>query len=142
MSKEVGETHKTFEPGIKYLPFSGNTVSSDLEISSVAKIAVTDNQKALKPMWRPGQILRCQCRSGISLKDDTVSLNNTPSAKAKNNVARIFDVPVKSAIFNEALRLERFGVGIEFLITSHTPVITVRISVLTYLENTRDLTMN
>jgi hypothetical protein len=68
MSKEVGETHKTFEPGIKYLPFSGNTVSSDLEISSVAKIAVTDNQKALKPMWRPGQILRCQCRSGISLK--------------------------------------------------------------------------
>jgi hypothetical protein len=58
-NERVRETHKTLEPGIKYFPFSGNTVSLDLEISSVAKIAVTDNQRVLKPRWRPGQILRC-----------------------------------------------------------------------------------
>jgi hypothetical protein len=57
--KKFRETHKTFAPGGKYLPFSGNTVSSDFVISSVASIAVTDIQRALKAMWRPGQILRC-----------------------------------------------------------------------------------
>jgi hypothetical protein len=48
MSKEFTETYKTLAPGAKYLPFSGNTVSSDLEISSVARIPVTDNQRSLK----------------------------------------------------------------------------------------------
>jgi hypothetical protein len=50
VSKEFRETHETPAPGIKYLPFSGNTVLSDLEISNVARIPVTDSQKALKAM--------------------------------------------------------------------------------------------
>jgi hypothetical protein len=48
--KKFRETHKTVVPGGKYLPFSGSTVSSDLEISSVARIAATDNHRALKAM--------------------------------------------------------------------------------------------
>jgi hypothetical protein len=49
---------------------------------------------------------------------------------------------VKSAIFYEMFRLERFGVGISFLITSHTPVIAVQVRALAYLENTSDLTID
>jgi hypothetical protein len=62
------ETHETTAPGAKYLPSSGNTVSSDLAISSVARIAATDIQIVLKAMWRPGQILMHQRKSRISLK--------------------------------------------------------------------------
>jgi hypothetical protein len=47
---------------------------------------------------------------------------DVPSAKAKYNISRISDLLVKSTIFNETLRLERFGVGIDFLVTSHAPV--------------------
>jgi hypothetical protein len=40
--------YATTAPGVKYLPFSGNTVSSDLVISSVARIAAADIQTTLK----------------------------------------------------------------------------------------------
>ena len=38
------------DPGRKYLPSSGNTVSSDLVTSNVARIAATDDQRVLKTM--------------------------------------------------------------------------------------------
>jgi hypothetical protein len=41
------ETYKTAAPGLKYLPSSGDTVSSDLAISSVARIAAIDIQREL-----------------------------------------------------------------------------------------------
>ena len=44
------DTYKTIVPAIKYLPSSGNTVSSNLAISSVAKIAAIDIQRELKAM--------------------------------------------------------------------------------------------
>jgi hypothetical protein len=50
IEEKFQETHKTTAPGVKYLPFSGNTVSSDLAISSVARIAAADIQMALKAM--------------------------------------------------------------------------------------------
>ena len=56
--KKSRETHKTRAPGEKYLPSSGSTVSSDLAISSAARIAAIDIQRELKAMYRPGQILR------------------------------------------------------------------------------------
>jgi hypothetical protein len=50
---------------------------------------------------------------------------DTPSAKAKDDVTRISNVLVKSAVFDETLRLERFGIGVDFLVASHTPVSAV-----------------
>jgi hypothetical protein len=50
MRKEYRGTHETVAPGRKYLPSFGSTVSSDLEISSVARIAATNDQRALKAM--------------------------------------------------------------------------------------------
>ena len=50
---------------------------------------------------------------------------DAPSTKAKNNIARISDLLVKDTIFDKTLRLERFGIGIDFLVTSHTPFIII-----------------
>ena len=47
---------------------------------------------------------------------------DVPSAKAKDNITRISNLLVEDAIFNETFGLERFGIGIDFLITSHAPV--------------------
>ena len=71
-----------------------------------------------------------------------MNLNNTPSAKAKDNVARISNVLVKSTVFNETLRLERFSIGIDLLITSHAPVNSIWVSTLEWLEDARELTIN
>jgi hypothetical protein len=65
--EEFRGTHK-IASGRKYLRSSGNTVSSDLVISSVAKIAAIDSQRALKAIYRPGQILGYQRKSRISLE--------------------------------------------------------------------------
>ena len=46
----IRETHKIVVPAEKYLPSLGNTVSLDLAISSVARIAATDIQTELKAM--------------------------------------------------------------------------------------------
>jgi hypothetical protein len=46
--KNFRETHWTNAPEEKYRPSAGNTVSSDLTISSVAKMAATDIQIELK----------------------------------------------------------------------------------------------
>ena len=46
-SKKIRETHKTVVAE-KYLPSSANLVSSDLAISSVARIAAIDIQTELK----------------------------------------------------------------------------------------------
>jgi hypothetical protein len=48
--KRSRETHETTAPGEKYLPSSGNAVSLDLAISSVASIAATEIQMELKAM--------------------------------------------------------------------------------------------
>jgi hypothetical protein len=48
--ESIRETYKTVVPGEKYLPSSGSTVSSDLAISSVARIAVIDSQRVLNPI--------------------------------------------------------------------------------------------
>jgi hypothetical protein len=117
------ETHKTTAPGVKYLPSSGNTVSSDLAISSVARIAATDIQMVLKAMWRPGQILIHQRKNIISLQTVLRRLKTeVPPAKAKDNIPRISNVLVQSTIFDETFRLECFSVGINFLVMSHAPM--------------------
>jgi hypothetical protein len=66
-STKIRETHKTVAAE-KYLPSSANSVSSDLAISSVAKIAATDIQRELKAMKRPGQILCITRRARLALK--------------------------------------------------------------------------
>ena len=116
------ETHETVVPGEKYLPSLGNTVSSDLVISSVARIATIDIQRELKAMWRPGQILIYQRRARLTSEDYILKLKDAPSAKAKDYIPRISNFLVKSTIFDEAFRLERFSIGIDFLVTSHAPV--------------------
>ena len=52
-------------------------------------------------------------------------IKDKPSAKAKDNIARISDLLVKSAVLEETLRLERFGIRIDFLVTSHAPINTI-----------------
>jgi hypothetical protein len=47
---------------------------------------------------------------------------DVPSAKAKDDIARISNLLVKSTVFKETLGLERFGIGIDFLVTSHAPI--------------------
>jgi hypothetical protein len=75
------------------------------------------------------------------LKYDIVKLEeDAPSAKAKDDIARISNLLIKSTVFNEAFRFERFGIEIDFLVTSHAPVSAVWVS--TYLEDTRELTIN
>ena len=56
-------------------------------------------------------------KDGIAKPEEDV-----PSAKAKDNIARISNFLVKSAILDETLRLESFGIGIYSLVTSHAPV--------------------
>ena len=65
-----------------------------------------------------------------------------PSAKAKNNITRISNLLVYSTIFDETLRLERFRVGIGFLVTSHAPDNTISTNSLAYLKDTRKPTIN
>jgi hypothetical protein len=121
--RKFQETHKTTAPGVKYLPSSGNTVSSDLAISSVARIAATDIQIVLKAMWRPGQILTHQRKNRISLQTVLRRLKTeAPPAKSKDDIPRISNVLVQSTIFDETFRLECFSVGINFLVTSHAPM--------------------
>ena len=56
------------------------------------------------------------------MKDNTMeSEEDVPSAKAKDNIARISNLLIKIAVFDETLRLERFSIGIDFLVTSHAP---------------------
>jgi hypothetical protein len=50
---------------------------------------------------------------------------DAPSTKAKDNIARISNLLVKSTIFDETLRLERFSIRIDFLVTSHAPFIII-----------------
>jgi hypothetical protein len=64
------ETHKTMVPGEKYLLSSGNTVSSDFSISSVARIAAIVIQRVLNAMSRPGQTLPCQRIAGLASSED------------------------------------------------------------------------
>jgi hypothetical protein len=47
---------------------------------------------------------------------------DAPSAKAKNNITRISNLLVQGAVFYETLRLKRFSIRIDSLITSHAPV--------------------
>ena len=48
--KKPRKTHRTIAPEEKYLPSSGNTVSSDLAISRVVSIEATNIQRELKAM--------------------------------------------------------------------------------------------
>ena len=67
-----------------------------------------------------------QKKSRISL--ETVvqrSEVEAPSTKAKDDITRISNLLVESAIIYEALRLEGFSIGIDFLITSHAPISTI-----------------
>ena len=64
-----------------------------------------------------------------------------PSAKSKDDVARISNVLVESAVFDETLRLERFSIGIDFLVASHAPVNSIWVSTLTCLADARELTI-
>ena len=89
----------------------------------MARVAATVVQRELKAMWRPGQILSVRVRARLTLKDDAVKPEeHAPSAKAKDEITRISDLLIKSAIFHETLRFEGFGIGIDFLVTSHAPV--------------------
>jgi hypothetical protein len=77
------------------------------------------------------------------LKDHTVkSEQHTPSAKAKDDVARISNVRVKSAVFDETLRLKRFGIRIGVLVMRHAPVNAIRVGTIGYLEKSSELTIN
>jgi hypothetical protein len=61
--------------------------------------------------------------SELGLEDDTVKPEEgIPSAKAKDDIARISDLLIKCAVFYETFRFERFGIGIDFLVTGHAPV--------------------
>ena len=64
----------------------------------------------------------------------------TPSAEAKDDITRVPDLFVKSTIFDETFRLKRFGIGIDFFVTSHTPVNAIRVTA--YSEDTRDPTIS
>ena len=66
--------------------------------------------------------------------------DDTPSAEAKNELPKISSLSVKNTIFDEALRLERIGIGIYFLITSHAPVNAI--STRVYLRCAREPTMH
>ena len=46
---------------------------------------------------------------------------DVPSAKAKDNITRISNLLVKGVVFDETFGLERFGIGIDFLVTGHAP---------------------
>jgi hypothetical protein len=46
---------------------------------------------------------------------------DAPSAKAEHDITRISNVLVKSTVFDETFRLERFGIGIDVLVTRHAP---------------------
>ena len=77
------------------------------------------------------------------MKDNTVKLvERAPSSKAKDDVTRISNLFVNSTIFYETLRLERFRVGIGFLVTSHAPDNTISTNSLAYLKDTRKPTIN
>jgi hypothetical protein len=74
----------------------------------------------------------------LVLDDSTVEPEeDAPSAKAKDNIARISDVFVESAIFYETLGLESLGIGIDLLVTSHTPFIVILVNGLAYFEDKR-----
>jgi hypothetical protein len=55
---------------------------------------------------------------------------DAPSAKPKDNITRISNLLVKSAMFDETLGLERSSLRIDFLITSHAPVIAISVNAL------------
>jgi hypothetical protein len=77
------------------------------------------------------------------LKDDTVKPEeDAPSAKAKHDISRVSNVLIKSTVFDETLRLERFSIRIGFLVTGYAPVNARRISALVVLEHIRKSTIN
>ena len=65
---------------------------------------------------------------------------DVPSAKAKDDITRISNLLVESAVLEEALRLKRFGIRIDFLIMGHAPINVF--SVGAYVEDARKLTIN
>ena len=44
------------------------------------------------------------------------------SAETKDDIARISNLLVKNTVFDETLRLERLGIGIDFLVMGHAPI--------------------
>jgi hypothetical protein len=81
--------------------------------------------------------------SQLALKDSIVKFKESPpSAKAKDDIARISDLFVKSAIFDETLRLERISIGIDFLVTSHTPFNAIWVNGRAYFGDKRYLAIN
>ena len=77
------------------------------------------------------------------MKDGTAKPEeDAPSTKAKNNIARISNLLVKSTIFDETLRFKGVSIGIDFLVTSHAPVNAIAVKTLAYLEDTRESTIN
>jgi hypothetical protein len=65
---------------------------------------------------------------------------HAPSAEAKDDITRISDLFVKSTILDETFRLERLGIGIDFLVPSHAPVNAIRVTA--YFEGTREPTIS
>jgi hypothetical protein len=53
---------------------------------------------------------------------------DVPSAKAKDNITRISNLLIEGAVLDETFRLERFGIGIDFFVTSHAPINATRVN--------------